>query len=86
MPVTFTPDKYFVGFNQQVANEIESCLEECLGEEKPAVQEVKIPFFGKTIDISKMSLPVLTVTLGALDGLNPCAMWVLLFLIALLVT
>ncbi len=85
VPVTFTPSKYFIGFSQQIANEIENCLEECLGEEKPVVQEVKIPFLDKTIDISKMSLPVLTITLGALDGLNPCAMWVLLFLIALLV-
>jgi len=85
VPITFTPDKYFIGFNQQIANEIESCLEKCLGEEKPVIQGVKIPFLNKTIDISKMSLPVLTITLGVLDGLNPCAMWVLLFLIALLV-
>jgi len=85
VPVTFTSDKYFIGFSQQIANEIENCLEECLGEEKPVVQGVKIPFLNETIDISEMSLPVLTVTLGALDGLNPCAMWVLLFLIALLV-
>jgi hypothetical protein len=32
-----------------------------------------------------MSLPILTVVLGALDGFNPCAMWILLFLIALLI-
>jgi len=36
------------------------------------------------IDLEKLSLPALTVVLGFLDGFNPCAMWVLLFLISLL--
>lgn len=40
-------------------------------------------FFGK-LEIGKFSLPVLTVVMGILDGFNPCAMWVLLFLISLL--
>jgi thiol-disulfide isomerase/thioredoxin len=84
VPVTFTPTEYFIGFNQQIAAEIENCLKECLGKEKIISQEIKIPFFGK-VDLSKMSLPVLTLTLGALDGFNPCAMWVLLFLIALII-
>ena len=84
VPVTFTPTKYFVGFNEQIGKEIESCIRECLIGTTPAPQKIKIPFFGE-VDISKMSLPALTVTLGALDGLNPCAMWVLLFLIALLI-
>jgi len=84
VPVTFTPTKYFVGFNEQTGQEIEACLRECLGEGKAVPQKTKFLFFGE-IDISKMSLPVLTITLGALDGLNPCAMWVLLFLILLLI-
>ena len=84
VPVTFTPTEYFIGFNEQIARELESCLKVCLGEEKLISQKIKIPLFGE-IDISKMSLPILTVILGAVDGLNPCAMWVLLFLIALLI-
>jgi len=84
VPVTFTPTKYFIGFNEQIGEEIESCIEECLIGEKPAPQKIKIPIFG-SVDVSEMSLPLLTVTLGALDGLNPCAMWILLFLIALLI-
>ena len=32
-----------------------------------------------------MGLPLFTVALGLLDGFNPCAMWVLLFLLSLLV-
>jgi len=84
VPVTFTPTEYFIGFNQQIAEDIESCIRECLIGERPVLQKIKIPIFGE-VDISKMSLPVLTITLGALDGLNPCAMWILLFLIALLI-
>ena len=84
VPVTFTPTKYFIGFNEQVAKEIESCIKECILGEKPAPQKIKIPIIGE-VDLSKMSLPVLTITVGALDGLNPCAMWILLFLIALLI-
>jgi len=84
VPVTFTPTRYFIGFNQQIAEDIESCIKECLIGEKPAPQKIRIPFFG-SVDTSKMSLPILTITLGAMDGLNPCAMWILLFLIALLI-
>jgi len=84
VPVTFTSTKYFIGFNEQVAKEIESCIKECLLGEKPTSQKMKIPILGE-VDLSRMSLPVLTITIGALDGLNPCAMWILLFLIALLI-
>lgn len=85
VPVTFTPTRYFVGFNQQVSKDIENCLKECLGVEKEVSQKIKIPILGE-VDISKMSLPVLTVILGTLDGFNPCAMWILVILISLLLT
>ncbi|MFH1588098.1 MAG: hypothetical protein ABIA76_02035 [Candidatus Diapherotrites archaeon] len=42
-----------------------------------------IPFIGE-IDVSGMSLPAMAIILGLIDGFNPCAMWVLVFLIALL--
>jgi hypothetical protein len=44
---------------------------------------VFVPLLGE-IRTADLSLPVLTVVLGALDGFNPCAMWVLVFLIGLL--
>ncbi|MBP3921113.1 MAG: hypothetical protein J6D28_06085 [Bacilli bacterium] len=47
--------------------------------------EIKtINVFGKNINPSKLSLPVLSVILGTIDGFNPCAMWVLIFLISML--
>lgn len=42
-----------------------------------------LPLIGQ-IDLKTLSLPVLSVVLGLLDGFNPCAMWTLLFLISLL--
>lgn len=44
---------------------------------------ITIPVLG-TINPQTFSLPLLTVFLGILDGFNPCAMWVLLFLISML--
>ena len=46
-------------------------------------ETINVPVFGE-IEIKDISLPIFTVLIGALDGFNPCAMWVLLFLISLL--
>ncbi|MDD2435873.1 MAG: hypothetical protein PHO63_06460 [Bacilli bacterium] len=43
-----------------------------------------IPLLGD-IDAKKVSLPLLSVVLGSIDGFNPCAMWILLFLISMLI-
>ncbi|WP_051331794.1 thioredoxin domain-containing protein [Methylocaldum szegediense] len=45
---------------------------------------LELPIFGE-VSIAKVSLPLLTIMLAAVDGFNPCAMWTLLFLIGLLV-
>jgi len=42
-----------------------------------------LPVLGE-INPANVSLPAVTIILGLLDGFNPCAMWVLLFLISLL--
>ncbi len=44
---------------------------------------INVPFIGE-VDAKNVSLPILTILIGGLDGFNPCAMWVLLFLISLL--
>ena len=43
-----------------------------------------LPLFGK-IDAKKVSLPIISIVIGAIDGFNPCAMWVLIFLISMLI-
>jgi thiol-disulfide isomerase/thioredoxin len=52
--------------------------------EKQAIPEkLPLPFFGE-IEIKYLSLGLVTLIIGLLDGFNPCAMWVLVFLINLL--
>ena len=45
---------------------------------------VSIPFLGN-LDAREVSLPLVTLTLGLLDSFNPCAFFVLLFLLSLMV-
>lgn len=47
------------------------------------VESVESKLFG-TLNVAKLGLPLFTLALGLLDGFNPCAMWVLLFLLSLL--
>lgn len=44
---------------------------------------VKVPLLGK-VNLKNVSLTTAAVILGLIDGFNPCAMWVLLFLISML--
>ncbi len=42
-----------------------------------------VPILGK-VNAKTVSLPILAVVLGLVDGFNPCAMWILIFLITML--
>ena len=46
-------------------------------------ETLHLPILGE-VKTKNLSLPLLTIMIGLLDGFNPCAMWVLLFLISLL--
>ena len=46
--------------------------------------QVETQLFG-AISASRLGLPLFTLSVGLLDGFNPCAMWVLLLLLSLLV-
>lgn len=49
-----------------------------------ATSTLSLPWLG-AIDSQQLSLPLLTLTLAGLDAFNPCAFFVLLFLLSLLV-
>jgi len=49
----------------------------------PEEKIIKLPFLGNT-NVHKISLPILAIFMGLLDGFNPCALWTLFFLISLL--
>ena len=44
-----------------------------------------ISFLGMKIETKNLTLPVVSILIGLVDGFNPCAMWVLLFLISMLI-
>ncbi len=46
--------------------------------------EVDLPVFG-VVNAREIGMPAFTIAIGLVDGFNPCAMWVLLFLLSLLV-
>jgi hypothetical protein len=48
-----------------------------------AAKTYHLPLLGE-VDSETVFLPAFTVALGLLDGLNPCAMWVLVFLLGIL--
>jgi thiol-disulfide isomerase/thioredoxin len=47
-------------------------------------ETITLPVFGD-VQTANLSLPLISIVLGAVDGFNPCAMWTLVFLISLLI-
>ena len=58
-------------------------LEEKEEPKKEENTEYDIPLLGK-IDAKEASIPLIAIILGFIDGFNPCALWILLFLINML--
>ncbi|MDO8559333.1 MAG: hypothetical protein Q7R84_03295 [bacterium] len=94
VPATFTPTKYFIGFDDNVAKGLESCLEECLatGDQELSLSHTsiieksfKIPFLGE-VKTSNLSFPAMAVALGFLDGFNVCSLGALILILSLVLT
>jgi hypothetical protein len=89
-PVTIFGGRAFGGWESEetTGKEIEEALQQCLTGNCPETKkeepedEATLPIIGK-IKLSDYSLPGLAVILGLVDGCNPCAMWVLAYLISL---
>lgn len=65
--------------------DISECLETNKGIYSESDEKV-ISLFGKKIEFNakNVSLPLISILIGFIDGFNPCAMWVLIFLISML--
>ena len=50
----------------------------------PPPQTFAVDFLGHKISLEEVGLPLFTITMGLLDGFNPCSLWVLLLVISLL--
>lgn len=97
VPVTFIGQKVFVGYSEKERVEMETAILNCLEQqcidpadrltnhvEQENEKTIELPLLG-TVDQSRVSLPVITAILGGLDSFNPCAFFVLFFLLSLLV-
>ncbi len=62
--------------------EAESIPQETQNE--PVSDSIDVPVLGE-LSVSDLGLPLFTFLVGLVDGFNPCAMWVLVFLLSVLV-
>lgn len=83
VPYTVIGTETFLGYNSYVGEKLEKTIQNYLDIKKETEQEkatFNLPIVGKT-DAKEVSIPFVAILLGVIDGFNPCAMWVLLFLI-----
>jgi len=93
IPVTIFGNQVFGGWESEntTGRAIEEALQQCLaGDCPPPTGEeprdtIVLPLIGEIV-LADYSLPALAVILGVVDGFNPCAMWVLVYLISLVAT
>lgn len=88
-------------FEKAIENAVEACEKKACkdivsivqnGEEEQETETeleeekttMTLPFLGE-IEIKNVSLPLIAVVIGLVDGFNPCAMWILIFLISMLI-
>ena len=85
VPLTVIGSDYYVGFNDANKESIKESLDKYITktEKKESSKKVSLPLLGK-VDLKKVSIPLVAIVLGLVDGFNPCAMWILLFLINML--
>ncbi len=87
VPTFLIGTEVIVGFRSSdtTGAEIRAKLyQEASGATHPSVESIETGWFGP-LRVHDLGLPLFTVVIGLLDGFNPCAMWVLLFLLSLLV-
>ncbi len=84
VPFIILGDRYWMGYNEEVAAQIEAAVKERGAQAKapPGRDELVIPWIG-AVDLSKQSLLVSTLLISFVDGFNPCSVWVLTMLLAL---
>lgn len=86
VPAFLVCDQFTVGFDRpETTGEI---IRMQLGGREVSIEERLTELTGghlSSLSLDRWGLPVFTIALGLVDGFNPCAMWVLTFLLSLLV-
>jgi len=88
VPTTFVGGRVWVGWSEAIADEIEAVVTAMF--DGAVVPEstmststiVEVPLLGG-VDVGDRSLVAATVLIGFVDGVNPCSLWVLSMLLAL---
>jgi glutaredoxin len=94
VPVFIIGERMLSGFAPETAIELDKLVRESLDKAvsgnakgdvpETAVESLNIPLIGK-VDCAAWSLPVFTIVIAGLDSFNPCAFFVLFFLLSLLI-
>jgi thiol-disulfide isomerase/thioredoxin len=94
VPTFIIGNRMLSGFSTETAGEIEQLVKSALEvvaanhpEQKPPPADagsITIPLIGR-IETSSVSLPIFTIIIAGLDSFNPCAFFVLFFLLSLLI-
>lgn len=87
VPTTFVGDHCFVGFDSasDTGERIKKAVEGTLKEKQTCKQDgrtARLPLVGE-IDVSRYSLPALTLLMGLLDGFNVCSLGALVLILGL---
>lgn len=87
VPFTVIGDTYYFGYDDYTGETIEDKIIYYLEDNEEDNTIRGFSLFGKKIefDIKDVSIPLIAVVFGLIDGFNPCAMWVLIFLITMLI-
>lgn len=85
VPLFVLGDRFILGFDQpETTGEALMALVQAEGDVETGIPlKIDLPVFG-VINPADYSLLGLTVVMGLADGFNPCAMWVLVYLISLI--
>lgn len=84
VPATFINDSFFIGFNDNIGQNIKNQIEGLKNgiNNKSSLNKIKIPFLGE-VDIYKLSLPTVAIVLGIVDGFNVCSLGALVIILGL---
>lgn len=89
VPVTIVGDRHWIGWSDAVRDEIEAILKleapaTGPGSTSGKTSSVEVPLFGD-VAVSSDSLVFSTLVIGFVDGVNPCSLWVISVLLAIVV-
>ncbi len=89
VPAIFTNDKFYVGFSEEISKEIKQNIVDLLKNPveknlKTKTQNItKNPPIIEKLNSNKLTLPVIAILLGAIDGFNICSLSALLIILSL---